>query len=168
MKKAAYLLIFILFSSVFTCSCGAADTEIPTYDYFTIKATVLGEREFRATITESYAEFTGGNLTFPVRFEDGTVSCEGVTVDVKAKDDSLFRLSQIIAEALNGNGEIGKITQKKDRYEIEKTINGQQITVYIDKQTNNPTAFFTDKYTVEVTDFQDTTDESHTQNMGDG
>lgn len=167
MTRKFFLTVLVL-TSVFLFSSCKEDIVLPTFTNFTIQATVSGEREFQATITESYAEFMNEHLPFPVRYQDGKVLCEGTEVDVKAKEGSLFKISEIISELLSGNGVNREITRKSDRYELKAKVNGTEISVFIDKQTKTPTVFFIDSHTVTVTKFQDTTDESYTQNMGDG
>lgn len=168
MLKKALLSVFLLFPMIYSVSCKEQEFDMPTFSSFTVKTVISGEREFQATITESYSDFTSDSLPFTVRYKNGTVLCEGTEVSVEAKNGSIFKLSETIAEILKGNGENTSVKQKSDRYEIRSVMNGTEFSVWIDKQTMRPTVFFTDEYTVKVIDFQDTTDESHTQNMGDG
>ena len=165
------LLILIVISTTVLVACKETEFTFPTAESFVIEATVSGEYEYKATITESYAEFTGKYLTTPVRWQDGTVTCDGLTVNVNADENSLFRLSEMFSKLFSGEYESGEMTEKGERYEYRATVGGKEIRCEISKETKLPTSFVLEGNTVTVTNielYRDTLNESYTQNMGDG
>ncbi len=170
-KKALFPLIFLCMATVFLMSCEEKDFVFPTAAGFTVEAKITGEYSYDATVTETYAEFTGKYLSFPIRFENGTLSCDGIEVEADVGENSLFMLPEMLKKLFSGDYEKVSVAEKDDRYIFTADILGKKITVHTDKKTELPTAFFFDEYTLTVTKielYRDTINESHTQNMGDG
>ena len=65
-KKALFPLIFLCMATVFLMSCEEKDFVFPTAAGFTVEAKITGEYSYDATVTETYAEFTGEYLSFPI------------------------------------------------------------------------------------------------------
>ena len=102
-KKALFPLIFLCMATVFLLSCEEKDFVFPTAAGFTVEAKITGEYSYDATVTETYAEFTGEYLSFPIRFENGLLSCDGIEVEADVGENSLFMLPELLKKLFSGD-----------------------------------------------------------------
>lgn len=168
---AAVVFTLIALSGCFSSGGKFSDCRLPTADRFVIEAKIVGQYAFDAVITESYAEFTGTYLTEPIRYCSGELTCDGLTVNIAAKTGSLFSLSELFSSLFGGEYKDTDSVETSDSYVFNTIIDGQNISVKTDKETGLPTVFTVGEYTITVKNielYRDTTNGSHTQDMGDG